>query len=132
MSALMRRLTRNVTCMLVPVGMAVAALPMSPAAEAGLPTETADEPAGTASIPPSATTRPPAIDLIAERLKYLHDRLRITPGQEPLWADLARVMQDNAKAVAPLITERLQATKNRTAVETLDIYERLGAVAPGA
>jgi LTXXQ motif family protein len=119
---MIRRLTRSVARILVPAGMAVAALPMTPAAETGLPAETADAPAGTAS------TYPPTIDPIAERLKYLHDRLRITPAQEPLWADLARVMQDNAKAVAPLIRERREVTKNRTAVETLDIYERLGEV----
>jgi LTXXQ motif family protein len=110
--------------------MAVAGLPMASAAETGLPAETAEAPADVASTPPSATAHPkqPVFDPIAERLKYLHDRLRITPAQEPLWADLARVMQDNAKAVAPLIREQLQVTKNRTAVETLDIYERLGEV----
>lgn len=127
---MIRRLTHSVARMLVPAGMAVASLPMAPAAEAGLPSETADAPPAIAPTSPSATTHPqqPAFDPIAERLKYMHDRLRITTAQEPLWADLARVMQDNAKAVAPLIKEHRQVTKNRTAVETLDIYKRLGEV----
>jgi len=122
------RLTDSIARALIPAGVAVAGLPMAFATETGLPAESVDQPADTGSTPPSASAhpKPPALDPIAERLKYLHDRLGITPGQEPLWADLARVMQDNAKAVTPLIRERLQVTKNRTAVETLDIYERLG------
>ncbi len=127
---MMRRLTHSVARILVPAGMAVAGLVMAPAVETGPLAETAGAPADSPSTPPSVTTRPPqpAFNPIVERLKYLHDRLRITPAQEPLWADLARVMQDNAKAMAPLIRERLQVTKNRTAVETLEIYERLGEV----
>jgi hypothetical protein len=70
----------------------------------------------------------PAFDPTAERLKYLHDRLRITPAQEPLWANVAQSLRENAKAVAPLARERLQATPDRTAVETLGIYEKLGEV----
>jgi hypothetical protein len=70
----------------------------------------------------------PAFDPIAERLKYLHDRLRITPAQEPLWANLAQGMRDNAMAIEPLARERLQPTPNRTAVETLRLYEKLGEV----
>jgi hypothetical protein len=45
----------------------------------------------------------PSLTPTEERIKYLHDRFRITPTQEPLWAGVARVMRDNANAVAPLI-----------------------------
>jgi hypothetical protein len=80
------------------------------------------------SNPPAKQDRAkqPAFDPIAERIKYLHDRLRITPEQELLWANLAQVMRDNAKAIEPLARDRLQSTPNRTAVETLGIYEKLG------
>jgi len=110
--------------------MAVTGMVMASAAETGPPAETAEAPAGSASTHPSAPTHPqqPTFNPITERLKYPHDRLRITPAQEPLWANLARVMQDNAKAMTPLIRERVQVTKNTTAVEMLEIYERLGEV----
>ena len=56
---------------------------------------------------PEEPNKPP-VDPLAERIRYLHDRLRITRAQEPLWDDVARVMRDNADAVAPLIKERVQ------------------------
>jgi hypothetical protein len=46
----------------------------------------------------------PSFDPVSERIKYLHDRLRITRAQEPLWDNVAQVMRENADAVAPLYT----------------------------
>src|ERR1700676_4234583 len=52
--------------------------------------------------PPGGSTpengaRPLAPDPMAQRINnYLHERLRITPAQEPLWASLTQAMQDNA------------------------------------
>lgn len=103
------------------------------AADAGLSQGTVEAPADTAASPGVATApaqqdhaKQPVFDPIEERLKYLHSRLRITAAQEPLWANIARAMRDNAKAVAPLIRERLEPTKGRNAIDTLDIYEKLG------
>lgn len=101
------------------------------AADTGL-AQDRDNAAQDSAAPPGPAFAPqehgkqPAFDPIEERLKYLHSRLRITPAQEPLWANVARAMRENAKAVAPLIRERLQPTKNTTAIDTLDIYEKLG------
>jgi hypothetical protein len=110
-----------------------AAVPLAHGADAGPPPNRADaaQDATPSSGSPSAPAQPgrarqPAFDPLAERLKYLRDRLRITPAQEPLWADVARVLRENAEAVAPLARERLRTTPNRTAVETLGIYEKLG------
>lgn len=66
------------------------------------------------------------LDPIQARIKYLHDRLRITPAQEPLWAHVAQAMRDNAAAVAPLIKERLQSAQKGSAVDNLSAYEKLG------
>ncbi|MGO8916907.1 MAG: Spy/CpxP family protein refolding chaperone [Stellaceae bacterium] len=66
------------------------------------------------------------VDPIRARIKYLHDRLRITPAQEPLWATVAQVMRDNTTAVAPLLRERLQSAEKGNAVDTLGAYEKLG------
>ncbi len=68
----------------------------------------------------------PALDPIRARIKYLHDRLRITPTQEPLWANVAQAMRDNATALAPLLKERLQSAEKGDAVDNLGAYEKLG------
>jgi hypothetical protein len=94
----------------------------SPDAPSAQPPENAPAP------PPPAPERPrrQLDDPINERIKYLHERLRITPGQEPLWAKVAAVMRENGKTVAPLIRERLRSAQHGTAVESLDAYEQLG------
>ena len=63
----------------------------------------------------------PALDPLAERMKYLHDRLRITPAQEPLWANLAQVMRDNATAMAQLLKERFQTLKSGNAIDSITL-----------
>ncbi len=75
--------------------------------------------------PETPETRP-SFDPIAARIKYLHDRLRITPAQEPIWAKVAQVMRENAKAVAPLIKERVQSAQHGNAIDSLNAYEKLG------
>src|ERR1700743_2585887 len=47
-------------------------------------------------------------DLVADRIKYLHDRLRITPAEEPLWGNVAQVIRDNARETAPLLRQRFR------------------------
>lgn len=77
--------------------------------------------------PPEGPARQPPFNPVDQRIKYLHDRLRITPAQEPLWENVAQVMRENADAVAPLITERLQTAQHGTAIDTLSAYRNLGA-----
>ncbi len=69
---------------------------------------------------------PVSLDPIEARIRYLHDRLRISPAQEPLWAKVAQAMRDNAASVAPLIRERLQSAAKSDAVDNLGSYEKLG------
>jgi hypothetical protein len=78
--------------------------------------------------PPTQENRAnqPSFDPVTERIKYLHDRLRITPAQEPLWAKVAEAMRDSAKAVAPIINERVQRAKTGDAIDYLSSYEKLG------
>lgn len=89
-----------------------------------------------ATTPPSAPAEPPPPpenranrplpDPIVERIKYLHDRLRITAAQEPLWAKVAEVMRENATTLAPFIKDRVQSAEHGSAIETLQSYEKLG------
>jgi hypothetical protein len=85
----------------------------------------ASGPSGTAAPAPANGARPPALDPMAQRINYLHGRLRITPAQEPLWAGLTQVMRDNATALAPLLRERFQATQGGDAIEMLGAGEKL-------
>ena len=133
-----RSVTRMLGAVALPVGIVLFGLAgvASHAREATGPPSDGSDTAQDTALPSKPSNTPakqdgakrPAFDPIAERIKYLHDRLRITPAQEPLWANLAQVMRDNAKAIEPLAKDRLQSTPNRTAVETLGIYEKLGEV----
>jgi hypothetical protein len=76
---------------------------------------------------PENGARPPALDPMAQRINYLHGRLRITPAQEPLWAGLTQVMRDNATALAPLLREQFQASQGGNAIEMLGAGEKLDA-----
>jgi hypothetical protein len=101
--------------MLLVGGLAVAGLPATPA------------PAQDTNTGPSMgeQTPPPAFDPTA-RIKYLHDRLRITAEQEPLWDSVAQVIRDNAREIAPLLKERFRATTSGSAPDILHAYEALG------
>jgi hypothetical protein len=68
---------------------------------------------------------PPLFDPAA-RIKYLHDRLRITPDKEPLWDTVAQTIRDNARDIVPLLRERFRATTSGSALDVLHSYEALG------
>jgi protein CpxP len=76
---------------------------------------------------PKKGAPPPALDPMAQRINYLHKRLRITPAQEPLWAGVAQVMRDNATALAPLLREQYQAAQGGDAIDMLSAGENLDA-----
>jgi LTXXQ motif family protein len=75
---------------------------------------------------PENRAKQPPFDPIAARINYPHERLRITPAQEPLWAKVAQVMRENATAVAPLIKQRFQSAQHGNAIDYLNSYEKLG------
>ena len=100
--------------MLLVGGLAAAALPATPA----LTQETSTGPS-------TGDQTPPAFDPTA-RIKYLHDRLRISAEQEPLWDSVAQVIRDNAREIAPLLKERFRATTSGNAPDILHAYEALG------
>jgi LTXXQ motif family protein len=71
-------------------------------------------------------TAPPTFDPIAARIKYLHDRFRITPDQEPLWDIVAQEIRNNAQDIVPLLKERSRAKTSGSALDVLHSYEALG------
>jgi periplasmic protein CpxP/Spy len=99
-----------------------ACIVLAPAVVTPVPAQ--DAPAGSApdgKIAPAAEGDP-----AAARIKYLHDRLRITAEQEELWEDVGRAIRDSARDLAPLLKERFQLTTNGHAVDLLHAYEALG------
>jgi hypothetical protein len=72
------------------------------------------------------TRAAPAFDQTAARIKYLHDRLRITAEQEPLWDAVAQAIRDSAEGLTPVLKDRLGAATNGSAPELLRSYETLG------
>jgi periplasmic protein CpxP/Spy len=80
-----------------------------------------------AGAAPDGQTSPSADgDPTAARIKYLHDRLRITPEQEELWDNVGQAIRDNAQNLTPLLKERFRATTSGSAPELLHAYEALG------
>jgi LTXXQ motif family protein len=109
-------------------------LGLSPAAaaegidDAGSPAARVDAAPAAPAQKPTDEESPnrPSFDPVSERIKYLHDRLRITRAQEPLWDNVAQVMRENADAVAPLVKERVQFGQRGNAIEILNSYKNLG------
>jgi periplasmic protein CpxP/Spy len=84
------------------------------------------EDTNSSAAPNGQTAQSPAADPTAARIKYLHDRLRITAEQEELWDRVSQAIRDNAQNLAPLLKERRRATTSGSAPEVLHVYEALG------
>jgi len=85
----------------------------------------------TATAPPQAAASAAAqllSDAIAARIKYLHDRLRITAEQEALWAKVAEAVGENMHNVAPLLKERFRSRTSGSALDILRAHEMLDKV----
>jgi protein CpxP len=85
----------------------------------------------------SSTTPPPSgakatprqhrsmADRIEERIKSLHDQLKITPDQEAQWKAVADAMREDSKAMQSIVAERRQNRASMTAVDDLQSYEKV-------
>jgi len=62
---------------------------------------------------------------VEQRIKRLHNQLKITAAQETQWAAVAQVMRDNAQAVGSLATERRQKASSMNAVDDLRAYQKI-------
>ena len=62
-------------------------------------------------------------NLIEQRIKSLHDQLKITAAEEPQWGAVAQVMRDNAQSVAALVSERREKAATMNAVDDLRSYQ---------
>jgi hypothetical protein len=67
---------------------------------------------------------------VADQIKELHDKLRITAAQEDKWSDVAEAMTATAKDVRTKLTDRAEKVKTSslTAVDELRSYQDLQQV----
>ncbi len=94
-----------------------AAAPAAQLAQASPPT----------SPPPAAAPAKPRrspAERVEQRIKMLHDNLKITAAQEQLWAPVAQAMRDQAAAMQQAIQNRRQ-NPSMNAVEDLKAYEAI-------
>jgi len=69
---------------------------------------------------------------IEQRIKYLHDQLKITSAQEPQWKTFADTMRENGDTMGRLYRERMES-HNVSAVDDMKQYAELAqANADGA
>jgi periplasmic protein CpxP/Spy len=64
-------------------------------------------------------------DRVEDRIKRLHDDLKITPDQESKWQAVADAMRDDSKAMQATIAERRQNRANMSAVDDLRSYQKV-------
>ncbi len=62
-----------------------------------------------------------------DRVKHLHDLLKITSEQEAQWSGVAQVMLDNASVVDGAMKDRDQKAKSMNAVDDLLSYQAIVA-----
>lgn len=118
---------------LAPVALAGGLLLSGVPADTGLAQEQNAAPSAGSQTPapppdgaPPSRAAAPLFDPTA-RIKYLHDRLRVTPEQEPLWEPVAEAIRQSAQDIVPFLRERFRAKTNGSALDVLHSYEGLGA-----
>jgi len=78
---------------------------------------------------PAPTTGPKvhaaSVDRIEERITDLHKKLNVTPDQEALWTDMAKVMRANGQKMRDSVTDRSAKLKTMTAVDDLKSYQMI-------
>ena len=86
---------------------------------------------------PAATSTTPAVhkhhhhktenmaDRVEDRIKALHEKLKITADQEEAWGKVADAMRDNEKSIKALIDERHQNAGTASAIDDLKSYQQI-------
>jgi hypothetical protein len=64
------------------------------------------------------------MDRVEQRIKTIHDKLKLTAGQESQWNEVAQVMRDNEADIHQLVIERHE-NEPANAIEDLQSYETI-------
>ena len=76
----------------------------------------------TKSSTPQDGEERPAIEAL---VNHLHDSLKITAEQEPLWHDVTNVMRENAETMSRLGQARAEHAQTATAIDDLKSYAQI-------
>ncbi|AJY13600.1 Spy/CpxP family protein refolding chaperone [Burkholderia dolosa] len=116
------------------ISLTLATLAVAASAFAQTQTQTpASATAAAAASAPSAEQRAARREAhIEQRIKYLHDQLKITSAQEPQWKTFADTMRENGETMGRLYRARIES-RNVSAVDDMKQYAELAqANADGA
>ncbi|MDN7931628.1 Spy/CpxP family protein refolding chaperone [Burkholderia metallica] len=118
---------KKISLTLATLAVAASAFAQTPAPQASAPAATA------AASAPSAEQRAARHEArIEQRIKYLHDQLKITSAQEPQWKTFADTMRENGDTMGRLYRERM-AKHDVSAIDDMKQYAELSqANADGA
>jgi hypothetical protein len=95
----------------------LAALPANPAKASSVESSSSN-----------AVLEPRGADSTESRIQKLHDKLKVTPEQEPLWRGVAQVMRDNASKMACLVIRIKSApAESRNVVDDIKAYGEIAA-----
>ena len=94
--------------------------------------------AGAATLAPSSSAAPVLLaqadaaatakphkshqERVEERIKRLHEQLKITSAQEPQWSAVAQAMRDGAQSMDAAIKQRIEA-RGSSAIDELKAYQ---------
>ncbi|MGA2778737.1 MAG: Spy/CpxP family protein refolding chaperone [Steroidobacteraceae bacterium] len=81
---------------------------------------------GNSSIAASSVSHPPP-DPAQWHMQALHDRLRITPAQEPLWAAVADLVRRNDETIDAISRERRESAATMSAIDDLRSFAAISA-----
>jgi len=62
---------------------------------------------------------------VEQRIKTLHDKLKITAAQEDEWSKVAQTMRDNEATIGQLVQARHQDPESRTAIDDIKSYQQI-------
>jgi periplasmic protein CpxP/Spy len=91
--------------------------------QAGQAQQAAPQPQAAMPAPSATAAAKHKADRSEQRIKALHDNLRITADQEALWGTVAQAMRDNMQAMRATGTDRATRLKTMNAVEDLQSYQ---------
>ncbi|AOK16705.1 hypothetical protein WT26_12200 [Burkholderia cepacia] len=98
-------------------------------AQTQTPPQAPAQPAAAAASAPAAARHETRLE---QRIKYLHDQLKITSAQEPQWKTFADTMRDNGDTMGRLYRQRMES-RNASALDDMKQYAELSqANADGA
>ena len=100
----------------------LAVLGLLGATAATMPAFAADAPTPVKVAPVKATVNQPT-ERAEDRIKQLHEALKITTDQESKFDKLADVMRDNAKEMSDAVEKREAAKQTTSALDDLKAYQ---------